>query len=46
MIDELRQVIDRALETLRDFLDRALPPEPVLRPIPVPAVRPQVRRTR
>jgi hypothetical protein len=46
MIDELRQVIDRALETLRDFIDRALPPEPTLRPIPVPARRPPVRRTR
>jgi hypothetical protein len=46
MIDELRQVIDRALETLRDFIDRALPPEPVLRPIPIPARRPPVRHTR
>lgn len=43
-LEELGKILDRALETLRDFIDRALPPEPALRPVPVPVRRPQIRR--
>jgi len=45
-LEELRRVVERALEALRDFVDRALPPEPALRPVPVPARRPALRRGR
>lgn len=43
-LEQIQQVIERTLEALRDFVDTALPPEPQLRPIPVPVRRPQGRR--
>jgi hypothetical protein len=44
-VEDLRRVLERAIEALRDFIDRALPPEPALRPIPGPVRRPIVRRS-